>query len=159
MKNRKPSAGVRRDAIKRLVKRATDGAGVRAAVSRICERLDSSATHKALSKSTYFRNQLEEYLRIHMSDCPFEVRLTTQYSPKPQACVKACRRIKKGSVIKYLTEILFSLTKAEEERLQSQDNDFSIVSFSYMKRTLLYLDPERLVNHNCSSNTKFKPTS
>jgi [histone H4]-N-methyl-L-lysine20 N-methyltransferase len=34
-----------------------------------------------------------------------------------------------------------------------------MVSSSRVKRTLLYLGPGELVNHDCCPNTKFKPTS
>jgi len=94
-----------------------------------------------------------------MSDCPFEIGQTKRYSLKPQACVRACKRIKGKTPIKYLTGRLFPLTEKEKNRLQSQGNDFSMVLSSRVKRTLLYLGPGRLVNHDCNPNARFNPTS
>jgi hypothetical protein len=102
-----------------------------------------------------FQKQLNLYLKTYLSDCPFNIEATLQYSTTKEACIIAREPISIGD-IKYLFGILVNLTKEEEKVLERMGRDFSIVKSSRNGRFSLYIGPGRFVNHDCEPNAEFR---
>lgn len=106
-----------------------------------------------------FVRHLRRYINIYLPDCPFEVSSTNRYTlVTHEAAVTARRRIKKGETIKYLCGIQITMTKDEEEEINSRKRDFSIVLSSRNRSAMLFLGPARFANHDCASNARLMTT-
>jgi [histone H4]-N-methyl-L-lysine20 N-methyltransferase len=106
-----------------------------------------------------FNKHLRKYINLWLPDCPFEVTTTNRYTITTQeAAVVARRSIKKGEIIKYLCGTLVELTSQEEKDLDLTRRDFSIVTSSRKKKSLLFLGPARFANHDCKANARLTTT-
>ncbi|KAF2100447.1 hypothetical protein NA57DRAFT_27515, partial [Rhizodiscina lignyota] len=107
----------------------------------------------------HFQRHLRKYVSIYMPDCPFEVNTTNRYDISMQeASVTTTKAIKKNHEIKYLTGIQVAMTKEEEDTLDLNRTDFSIVMSSRKKTPSLFLGPARFANHDCNANAKLTTT-
>ncbi|KAK8214583.1 histone-lysine N-methyltransferase SET9 [Phyllosticta capitalensis] len=103
----------------------------------------------------HFKRHLRKYINIYMPDCPWEVATTNRYTiTRHEAAVYARRDIRKNEVIKYLCGIQVALTQKEEEKLDVNKSDFSIVRSSRKKTSSLFLGPARFANHDCEANAR-----
>ncbi|KAK7548145.1 histone-lysine N-methyltransferase SET9 [Phyllosticta citricarpa] len=103
----------------------------------------------------HFKRHLRKYINIYMPDCPWEVATTNRYTiTQHEAAVYARRDIRKHEVIKYLCGIQVALTQKEEEKLDVNKSDFSIVRSSRKKTSSLFLGPARFANHDCEANAR-----
>ncbi|KAF2144139.1 uncharacterized protein K452DRAFT_306760 [Aplosporella prunicola CBS 121167] len=103
----------------------------------------------------HFKRHLRKYVNIYMPDCPWEVSTTNRYTiVSHEASVVARKEIKKNEVIKYLCGIQVAMTKEEEETLDLNKRDFSIVMSSRKKAPSLFLGPARFANHDCEANAR-----
>ncbi|KAK8172413.1 hypothetical protein BKA80DRAFT_21961 [Phyllosticta citrichinensis] len=103
----------------------------------------------------HFKRHLRKYINIYMPDCPWEVATTNRYTiTQHEAAVYARKDIRKHEVIKYLCGIQVALTQKEEEKLDVNKSDFSIVRSSRKKTSSLFLGPARFANHDCEANAR-----
>lgn len=101
----------------------------------------------------WFRRHLRKYIEIYLPECPFEVTTTNRYTISThEAAVCARKFIKKGEEIKYLSGTLVAMTREEEEDLDLNRKDFSIVMSSRKKTPSFFLGPARFANHDCDAN-------
>ncbi|KAL2002133.1 hypothetical protein VTN02DRAFT_622 [Thermoascus thermophilus] len=101
----------------------------------------------------WFRRHLRKYIEIYLPDCPFEVTTTNRYTiTTHEAAVCARKFIKRGEEIKYLSGTLVAMTREEEQDLDLNRKDFSIVMSSRKKTPSLFLGPARFANHDCDAN-------
>ncbi|OJD36198.1 histone-lysine n-methyltransferase set9 [Diplodia corticola] len=103
----------------------------------------------------HFKRHFRKYVNLYMPDCPWEVSTTNRYTiTQHEAAVCARRDIRKNEVIKYLCGIQVAITKEEEETLDLNKRDFSIVMSSRKKAPSLFLGPARFANHDCDPNAR-----
>ncbi|EOD50275.1 putative set domain protein [Neofusicoccum parvum UCRNP2] len=103
----------------------------------------------------HFKRHFRKYINLYMPDCPWEVSTTNRYTiTQHEAAVTARRDIRKNEVIKYLCGIQVAMTKEEEETLDLNKRDFSIVMSSRKKAPSLFLGPARFANHDCDANAR-----
>lgn len=103
----------------------------------------------------HFKRHFRKYVNLYMPDCPWEVSTTNRYTiTQHEAAVTARRDIRKNEVIKYLCGIQVAMTKEEEETLDLNKRDFSIVMSSRKKAPSLFLGPARFANHDCDPNAR-----
>ena len=106
-----------------------------------------------------FKKHLRKYINLWRPDSPFEVTTTNRYTiTTHEAAVVARRNIKKGETIKYLCGTLVEMTPEEEKNLDLTRRDFSIVTSSRKKKSLLFLGPARFANHDCNANARLTTT-
>jgi [histone H4]-N-methyl-L-lysine20 N-methyltransferase len=98
---------------------------------------------------------MKRYIAMYMPDCPFEVTTTNRFTISSQeASLTARKAIKKGQPVKYLTGIHVELTEKDEEDLDLNNKDFSIVMSSRRGRATMFLGPARFANHDCNANAR-----
>ncbi|KAL0263143.1 histone lysine methyltransferase Set9 [Diplodia seriata] len=103
----------------------------------------------------HFKRHFRKYINLYMPDCPWEVSTTNRYTiTQHEAAVCARRDIRKNENIKYLCGIQVAMTKEEEETLDLNKRDFSIVMSSRKKAPSLFLGPARFANHDCDPNAR-----
>ncbi|KAB2577330.1 hypothetical protein BFW01_g8458 [Lasiodiplodia theobromae] len=103
----------------------------------------------------HFKRHFRKYVNLYMPDCPWEVSTTNRYTiTQHEAAVTARRDIRKNEAIKYLCGIQVAMTKEEEETLDLNKRDFSIVMSSRKKAPSLFLGPARFANHDCDPNAR-----
>jgi histone-lysine N-methyltransferase SUV420H len=103
----------------------------------------------------YFRQHLERYASIYMSDCPFVITATKRYSGNTSESAATARRdIEASKTIKYLAGVQIMVNEKQEEDLVAADNDFSLVVSSRRNTCSLLLGPVRFANHDCNANAR-----
>ncbi|KAF2015383.1 hypothetical protein BU24DRAFT_176734 [Aaosphaeria arxii CBS 175.79] len=107
----------------------------------------------------HFMRHLLRYVKIYMSDCPFEVTTTNRYTIfEHEASITARRVIKPREEIKYLTGVRVAMTQEEEKKIELARKDFSMVISSRKKTRSLFLGPARFANHDCDANARLSTT-
>jgi histone-lysine N-methyltransferase SUV420H len=129
---------------------------VNEAVRRFCDlRRMMDAIPEHVEHRNYFRQHLQRYASIYMSDCPFIVTATTRYkSNMSESSVTARRDIEACKTLKYLAGVQIMVTEKQEEDMVSADNDFSLVVSSRRNTCSLLLGPIRFANHDCNANAR-----
>ena len=106
-----------------------------------------------------FRRHLRKYINMYLPDCPWEPTTTRRFTiDNQEASVTARKHIKKGTLIKYLSGTLVSLSQQEEAKLAETQRNFSIVYSSRRKTGSLFLGPARFANHDCEANARLSTT-
>ena len=106
----------------------------------------------------WFRQHLGRYLDLYRPDCPFEIAKTHRYSDaRPEAAVRARRRIGKGEEINYLSGTCVNLREDEEAKLRATGNDFSVMASTRRPGNSIFLGLARFVNHDCNANSSLIP--
>ena len=112
-------------------------------------------TLKSTKEQEDFKKHMLKYISIWLCDCPFEVSTTNRYTLTDyDASATARRRILSGETIKYLCGNLVAMTPEEEEELDLNRRDFSVVRAVRKKTTSLFLGPARFANHDCNPNAR-----
>lgn len=105
-----------------------------------------------------FLSHLRKYIRIYMTDCPWEVSTTNRYTITTfEAAVTARARIKQHQTIPYLVGTLVKLTADESNQLDATNRNFSIVCAGRKKAQSIFLGPARFANHDCDANARLVP--
>jgi histone-lysine N-methyltransferase SUV420H len=129
---------------------------VKEAVRQFCDlqgMMDAIPEH--VEHRDHFRQHLQRYASIYMSDCPFIVTATDRYrSDISQSSVTARRDIEACKTIKYLAGVQIMVNEKQEEDLVAADNDFSLVVSSRRNTCSLLLGPVRFANHDCNANAR-----
>ena len=102
-----------------------------------------------------FKRHMRKYINIWQPDCPFEVSTTNRYTiTTHEAATTARKPIRSGDTIKYLCGNLVAMTPEEEEHIDLNRRDFSVVLSSRKKTPSLFLGPARFANHDCNANAR-----
>lgn len=91
----------------------------------------------------------EQYLKIHLPDCPFDIETTERYckdQAEPEACVISLKSLPAGKNVKYLTGTISLIDTEEALKYAANGQDFSIMSSSRNGRQYILLGPVRFVN-------------
>lgn len=105
-----------------------------------------------------FLSHLRKYIRIYMTDCPWEVSTTNRYTITTfEAAVTARARIKQHQTIPHLVGTLVKLTAEESNQLDATNRNFSIVCAGRKKAQSIFLGPARFANHDCDANARLVP--
>lgn len=103
----------------------------------------------------HFTRHLRRYVSIYLPECPFEVTTTNRYTiTDHEASITARRKIDAREEIKYLTGVQVAMTEQQEEKLELERKDFSLVISSRKKTRSLFLGPARFANHDCDANAR-----
>ena len=110
---------------------------------------------KSTKEQEDFKKHMQKYISIWLPECPFEVSTTNRYTITTyEAATTARRKIESGETIKYLCGNLVAMTPEEEEELDLNRRDFSVVRTVRKKTTSLFLGPARFANHDCMPNAR-----
>ena len=102
-----------------------------------------------------FKRHMRKYINMWLPDCPFEVSTTNRYTiTTHEAATTARRFIRGGETIRYLCGNLVAMTPEEEQDLDLNRRDFSVVLSSRKKTPSLFLGPARFANHDCNANAR-----
>lgn len=105
-----------------------------------------------------FLQHLRKYIRMYMTDCPWEVSATNRYTITTfEAAVTARARIKQNQTIPHLVGTLVKLTADESNQLDATNRNFSIVCAGRKKAQSIFLGPARFANHDCDANARLVP--
>lgn len=111
--------------------------------------------YSSASRVTEFARHARRYFLMYQQDCGYEIGTTDRYlsrSGKLEACIVTRRMYEKNEEIKFLSGALAQLN---EEEVNLDQNDFSIINISSRSLPCLMLGPTRFVNHDCNGNAKF----
>jgi hypothetical protein len=114
---------------------------------------------KSATEKDDFRRHMRRYLSLYLPDCAFEIVGTNRYTVTlHEATVVSRKPIGKDEEIKYLCGIRVILTTEEEDGLDRNGLDFSIVKTTRNKATSFFLGPGRFANHDCKANARLVTT-
>lgn len=162
--NYHPRRGVDRSAISEIL-RPTDQFNIKSIHTKLfklpCFKKFRVCKEKSNSQSEWFDRQLQSYLQIYTSECPFRIGESECLSGiDREAAVFAKMGFKKGEIIRFLSGVCVPLTKEEETQLQSSGQDFSILQSTRYEPAAMFLGPARFVNHDCRANSEIiRPNS
>ena len=110
---------------------------------------------QSIKEKDDFKRHMRKYINMWLPDCPFEVSTTNRYTiTTHEAATTARRFIRSGETIKYLCGNLVAMTPEEEQDLDLNRRDFSVVLSSRKKTPSLFLGPARFANHDCNANAR-----
>jgi histone-lysine N-methyltransferase SUV420H len=152
------SRGTQEDDIRRIItSQIVSKSDLKEVIRQLCNvhgMLD--AIPKDNENRDYFRQHLQRYASIYISDCPFKITATKRYKAKPsESSVTARRDIEASKTIKYLAGVQVGVYDHQEESLASAENDFSLIVSSRRNTCSLLLGPVRFANHDCNANARF----
>ena len=110
---------------------------------------------QSIKEKDDFKRHMRKYINMWLPDCPFEVSTTNRYTiTTHEAATTARRFIRSGETIKYLCGNLVAMTPEEEQDMDLNRRDFSVVLSSRKKTPSLFLGPARFANHDCNANAR-----
>ncbi|KAG0197474.1 Histone-lysine N-methyltransferase set9 [Mortierella sp. GBA30] len=95
---------------------------------------------------------------MYLPTAGFDISQTDRYTAvtnKSEACVIATKAFEPGHQIQACAGAVAKLNDKEEQQLESETSDFSVVRSS-RSGTLLFLGPARFVNHDCDPNCELQ---
>jgi histone-lysine N-methyltransferase SUV420H len=149
--------GIQQDDVRRIIASQIVSKGdLEEAIHQLCNvRGMLDAVPKDNEHRDHFRQHLQRYASIYMSDCMFRITATKRYKTKKgESSVTARRDIEACKTIKYLAGVQVVVYDHEEESLASAGNDFSLVVSSRRNTCSLLLGPIRFANHDCNANAR-----
>ena len=110
---------------------------------------------QSIKEKDDFKRHMRKYINMWLPDCPFEVSTTNRYTiTTHEAATTARRFIRGGETIRYLCGNLVAMTPEEEQDMDLNRRDFSVVLSSRKKTPSLFLGPARFANHDCNANAR-----